>query len=54
MRLSRFIFSCLLFCAPAAQSQTVDSTQDAFAVSQGAAVPPYVVPVLRLVSKTHV
>jgi len=54
MRLSRFIISCLLFCAPAAQSQTVDSTQDAFAVSQGAAVPPYVVPVLRLVSKTHV
>jgi hypothetical protein len=54
MRFSRFIFSCLLFCAPAAHGQTVDSTQEAFAVSQGAAVPPYVVPVLRLVSKTHV
>jgi len=54
MRFSRFIFLCLLLCAPAAHGQTVDSTQDAFAVSQGAAVPPYVVPVLRLVSKTHV
>jgi len=52
-RLFPFCLSLLLLAAPCA-AQTVDSTEDAFAVSQGASVPPYVVPVLRLVSKTHV
>lgn len=52
-RFSAFLLSLLLFAVPAA-AQTVDSTEDAFAVSQGADVPPFVVPVLRLVSKTHV
>lgn len=45
---------CLWIAAPAAWAQTVDSTEEAFAVSQGGDVPPYVVPVLRLVSSTHV
>ncbi|MEE4216271.1 MAG: FHA domain-containing protein [Xanthomonadales bacterium] len=55
MRIARLYTFCLslLLVVPCA-AQTVDSTEDAFAVSQGAAVPPYVVPVLRLVSKTHV
>ena len=45
---------CLWIAAPATWAQTVDSTEEAFAVSQGGDVPPYVVPVLRLVSSTHV
>lgn len=45
---------CLWIAAPAVLAQTVDSTEEAFAVSQGGDVPPYVVPVLRLVSSTHV
>lgn len=44
----------LALLGTAVTAQTVDSTDDAFAVSQGGDVPPYVVPVLRLVSKTHV
>lgn len=52
-RLYPSFLSLLLLATPCA-AQTVDSTEDAFAVSQGAAVPDYVVPVLRLVSKTHV
>lgn len=48
------IYLSLFVLATPCAAQTVDSTEDAFAVSQGAAVPPYVVPVLRLVSKTHV
>jgi hypothetical protein len=47
------ILSVLLAAVPCA-AQTVDSTEDAFALSQGGDVPPFVVPVLRLVSKTHV
>lgn len=47
------ILSFLLAAGPCA-AQTVDSTEDAFALSQGGDVPPFVVPVLRLVSKTHV
>ena len=47
------VLSVLLAAAPCA-AQTVDSTEDAFALSQSGPVPPFVVPVLRLVSKTHV
>ena len=48
------LLACLWIASPAALAQTVDSTEEAFAVSQGGEVPPYVVPVLRLVSSTHV
>ena len=56
MRLTRLAPICLsLFLAASpCVAQTVDSTEDAFDIAQGASVPPYVVPVLRLVSKTHV
>lgn len=54
MQALRILSACLLFSAAPLSAQTVDSTQDTFAVSQGAAVPEYVVPVLRLVSSTHV
>ena len=55
MRFARFLplFLILLYSAPCL-AQTVDSTEDAFALAQAGAVPRYVVPVLRLVSKTHV
>jgi hypothetical protein len=56
MRFARstpFCLSLLLYTAPCI-AQTVDSTEEAFALAQGGTVPPYVVPVLRLVSKTHV
>lgn len=56
MRFSGFltiVLSLLLSTTPCV-AQTVDSTEDAFAVSQAGNVPPFVVPVLRLVSKTHV
>ena len=53
VRPASFILGLLLFAVPCF-AQTVDSTEEAFAVSQGGDVPPYVVPVLRLVSKTHV
>ena len=54
MRYCRIFCLSLLLCATPAMAQTVDSTEEAFAQAQGGAVPPYVVPVLRLVSKTHV
>lgn len=54
MRSCRIFCLSLLLCAAPAWAQTVDSTEEAFAKAQAGAVPPYVVPVLRLVSKTHV
>ena len=54
MRIAWISLLSLLVCTAPAAAQTVDSTEDAFALAQGGAVPPYVVPVLRLVSKTHV
>ena len=48
------IVLCLLLSTAPAMAQTVDSTENAFAISQSGAVPAFVVPVLRLVSKTHV
>jgi hypothetical protein len=54
MRCCRIFCLSLLLCATPAMAQTVDSTEEAFAQAQGGAAPPYVVPVLRLVSKTHV
>lgn len=54
MRFHRILCLSLWLCATPLGAQTVDSTEEAFALAQGGAVPPYVVPVLRLVSKTHV
>ena len=54
MRIARIFLLSLLACTAPCAAQTVDSTEDAFALAQAGSVPPYVVPVLRLVSKTHV
>lgn len=44
----------LWLAASTATAQTVDTTDGTFGASQGGDLPPYVVPVLRLVSSTHV
>ena len=44
----------LWLTAATAAAQTMDSTDDAFAATQAGDLPSYVVPVLRLVSSTHV
>jgi hypothetical protein len=54
MRIARTVLLSLLLCSAPCAAQTVDSTEEAFALAQAGAVPPFVVPVLRLVSKTHV
>ncbi len=52
--LNSLIFISLLAVAARCPAQGVDPGQDSFAFSQGGTLPAWVVPVLRLVSTTHV
>ena len=49
-----FLFILILLAAITAAAQTVDPRDGNYALTEDGSMPPYVVPVLRLVSSTHV